>query len=497
MGRLKTGVVVVLAAMCVGQIGCAVPQKPGRGSQKRLVEPSTQTAYWLYLPEDYVERDGQHPRGERWPMVVTLHGLRPYDNAEWQCREWQEEADRYGLIVVAPDLRTCDSLTMQLPLREAELSYVRNDEKGLLAIMSEVFRRTNADPHRVLMTSFSSGGYLAHYLVNRYPQRFSVLAVRGSNFNRQLLQASQVPRYRDMPIGIFFGQHDIPICRRENMDAIEWYRSHRFDVEARMVQGLGHERRPQFAAALFARVADLTPKSPPDLGSVVMLDVPVGQEDRTEMRGRMRTKLSAATPSTGIQRRTSTPLQIDQEDRDILFAERHRTAASPKPAESPTVVPPRASYRPALPQKRPQQKPRQGSPTPKRPHMQPYNAPLLSEPRVPDALPPTVPPADADPLTERSLNTDDWIRVVRRDGTQAPMWMTLQLELPSDLRDDASVLWTNNDEPIGANGTQARILFRKGGSHKVTAFIVTADDRTLTASHRLYIPVPTSQPAGT
>ena len=488
MSRLNYGVILLIAVAIASQVGCAVPQKPGRGIQKRLIEPGTQTAYWLYLPEDYVARDGQHPHNERWPMVVTLHGLKPYDNALWQCQEWQEEADRYGLIIVAPNLRTCDSLRMQLPLRDPTLPYVRQDEEAIFAIMSEVFQRTNADPHRVLMTSFSSGGYLAHYLVNRHPHRFSVLAVRGSNFNRRLMLASQVARYRDMPIGIFFGENDIAICRRENLDAIAWYRSHRFDVEARMVQGLGHERRPQFAAAMFARASNLTPKTPPDLGSVVMLDVPVGRRMDISTQGRTRTELPA-TAATGVQRSAdfASPATTHR-DRDTQARDEQRPEDTFQPS---MAMPPRATYR-ATP---PEQSPTPGAATPRRPHMQPYSTPPARNP-VDEGPSRVAPPVLRGNLrTESPPGNDTWIRVVHRDGTEAPMWMTVQLDLPSEIRDGAHIQWKKNADPLQEAGRRARILFDHGGSHIISAHIVTADDRTLTATRMLYIPAPTTRPA--
>jgi len=181
-----TGVWLLLTALLACQCGCAVPQQPGKGMARHRTEPETRTGYWLYLPEDYVKRSGRHPSRQRWPTVVTFHGMNPYDTAAAQIREWQEEADRYGLIVIAPELRTCTSL-MQYPLRDPNLWYVKQDERATLLVMGEVFRQTNADPNLVLATSFSSGGYLAHFLVNRYPERFSCLAVRGSNFSSDLV----------------------------------------------------------------------------------------------------------------------------------------------------------------------------------------------------------------------------------------------------------------------------------------------------------------------
>jgi len=487
-----TGILGVLfAAILVGQSGCAVPQKPGRGKQMHLVEPSTHTSYWLYLPEDYVARDGRHPQGGRWPMVVTLHGLRPYDNAAWQNREWQEEADRYGLIVVAPDLRTCDSLTMQLPLRDPHLSYVRKDEKGILAVMSEVFRRTNADPQRVLMTSFSSGGYLAHYLVNRHPNRFTALAVRGSNFNRQLLETSQVPRYRNMPIGIFFGQNDIAICRHENMEAIEWYRAHRFNVVARMVKGLGHERRPQFAAAMFARAMGLTPKTPPDLGSVVMLDIPPsGRPTEIARRPIPPRKPPPLIPSGPKYPPASGIRSAEKKPADVLFADRERKERARQTSRRPIQVRPAGSiYRPVSPDRTP---PRRTA-TPKRPALQPYSTPVPPAPRTRERpLPTRIPTrerADEPPIAAR-------IQLVDLDETANPVRITLRIELsPPALQQGASVLWTDNGVPVGSNGLQVRTWLRQPGKHTLTAHVMTADDRTLTASYTLDVPVPSTQPA--
>ena len=232
---------VVVALMLHAVCGCAVPQKPGKGLCTREIEPETRTPYYLYLPEDYVRNKGRREDHTRWPTVVTFHGLRPYDDAHPQVREWQEEADRYGFVVIAPELRTCDSLTMQFPLRDPTLPYVQQDERAVLAIMDEVFRRTNADPARVLATSFSSGGYMAHYLVNKYPERFTTLAVRGSNFSPSMLDPARVSRYRNMKVGIFFGENDFKVCRDESLQAVDWYRRNRFQVVAKMVKGLGHE----------------------------------------------------------------------------------------------------------------------------------------------------------------------------------------------------------------------------------------------------------------
>lgn len=358
--------------------GCAVPQQKGQGQALHRVEPETKTGYYLYLPEGYTAHKGQNPSFGRWPVVVTFHGMIPYDTAHSQIREWQEEADRYGLIVIAPQLKTCNSL-MQYPLSDPELSYVRHDSRAVLMVMDKVFRETNADPGRVLATSFSCGGYLAHYFINRYPERFTCLAVRGSNFNAELLQTAQIPKYRHKPIGIYFGENDFRACAQESLEAVRWYRQFGFMVEAQEIEGLGHERRPQLAASFFARAVGLTPKTPPDLDSLVLRNVQTPDVSPLSVGGN---RSSSPNPPTVLPRQSNsswTPLEKIQP----AGGDKANRGFVGKPASSPPAVqPPRPAPRTAP-------RTRTSSPTistanpgatPKRPLPQPYNSMPSPEP---------------------------------------------------------------------------------------------------------------------
>ena len=244
---------VVTAATLVA--GCAVPQGPGKGKLMNLVESTSGRHYWLYLPQRYPTEAPPGESDSRWPLVVTLHGMKPFDSYSAQIREWQQQADAYGLIVCAPNLHTSD-LFMELPLKHVH-SYVERDERMILNMMDQVLRRTDADPSRVLITSWSSGGYLAHYMLNRHPHRFTCLAVRQSNFSETILDPRYADLYARTPIAIFFGQNDFAICREESRRAVAWYRDRGFSVTAYLVEGLGHERTPQTAANYFARVCQV------------------------------------------------------------------------------------------------------------------------------------------------------------------------------------------------------------------------------------------------
>jgi len=258
----------LIISTCLGLAvfsGCAVPQPRGEGLYTRVTEPQTGTVYHLYLPVDYVRNKGRHPdfpRVQRWPLVMTFHGMKPYDSALPQEREWEKEADIYGYIVCAPELHSSDSF-MEYPLTK-EHSYVLKDREDVMAIMDHVFLTTSADPKRVLSTSWSSGGYLAHYFPNRFPDRFSCIATRLSNFSGKLLIESTVPLYKNrIPVAIFVGDSDLPATKSESEDAVAWYMARNFRVvRGKMIDSMGHSRIPQTAAAFFAEQMGIKPLHP-------------------------------------------------------------------------------------------------------------------------------------------------------------------------------------------------------------------------------------------
>lgn len=244
--------------------GCVVPQPPGRGLEQHVREPRLGAEYFLYLPEAYVKNNGVHPQdsGRRWPVVMTFHGLKPYDTWDRQIHEWQQEADAYGYIVCAPWLQTCDGIFMQFPLRK-EHDYVLRDKDRVMACLDHVLSTTRADPNAVLSTSWSSGGFMAHYFPNKFPHRFRCIATRLSNFSPDIMTDATVPLYRDTPVAVFIGESDFPACIRQSQEAVAWYRSRGFNmVEAKVIDGIGHKRIPQTAAAFFARRLGIEPLDP-------------------------------------------------------------------------------------------------------------------------------------------------------------------------------------------------------------------------------------------
>jgi len=238
-------VLLALAAAMIG--GCAVPQPRGRGTRFFLKEPKSGRGYFLYLPAGYTP-------SKAWPLVLTLHGMKPFDHAESQELEWESIADKDKMVVLAPDLHNSD-LFMEYPLRNITRS-VEQDERIVVTMINDVIRRCSIDRSKIFATSWSSGGYLLHYIVNNNPDMFAGVCARGSCFS---LDANRkIPKWkirrlaeRKIPVLIYYGSNDFAGIRKESEQAVTWYKQLKMPVIRKLVEGKGHERVPELAAGFF------------------------------------------------------------------------------------------------------------------------------------------------------------------------------------------------------------------------------------------------------
>lgn len=219
--------------------GCMVFQPPGFGTEVHNNKPAR---FWLYLPDTYNS-------SLQYPLIITLHGMKPFDGYRGQCREWQEQADRYGFIICSPELFSSD-LFSPLPLGHITKSLQR-DESNILKILEKLSIESWYDPDRVYLTSWSYGGYIAHYMANKHPDLFTGLAVRQSNFSEKILDIDNFKCYRYNHIAIFYSENDFNICRKESLKAVNWYKEHNFRVTVNETVGAGHRRIPETAARFF------------------------------------------------------------------------------------------------------------------------------------------------------------------------------------------------------------------------------------------------------
>ena len=413
--------------------GCVVGQRPGEGKCVQLYEATTGAAYWLYLPVGY---DDPPPPGEsrpKRPLVMTFHGMKPFDNDNRQIREWQQEADRYGFVVCAPELFVADVFG-PLPLNNPNHPSLKRDELAVIAIMDELYRTVDVDPNKVLATSWSYGGYVAHYMANRYPERFSCIVSRQSNFSAALLDPKNVPRYRDHKVAIFYTENDFAICKAESRQAVEWYARHGFDLTHAVFEKKGHERTPGVAAEFFARTCGAKAKSPPV--ELAQMQV-VGAKHSIGPRSTIPPIARAHTPPPSEPLHVGPPVEMAAAESPFTDGARERAQLGVYRIPNNTGA---WSLQQGMP----------GDGT----HQAPRDAAHLQSARRGGIV---------------------RIRLSSTIGV-APLLVSYSASMPQTILRGASVLWTDNGEPI-SNGLNGQRVFSDPGEHTLGVLVSSRDGK--------------------
>lgn len=430
LGGLAAGPLFLLA-LCVG---CAVPQRSGDGQMRRIVEPTTSRGYWLYLPKDYIATDGAREDGRRWPLVVTFHGMKPFDNARPQTREWQLEADRYGFVVIAPELRTFHMFG-QFPLRTVSSAF-QGDENAVLAILDHVFQTTRADPAHVLSTSWSSGGYMAHYMLNRHPDRFTCLAVRQSNFSDTVLDPALTSQSVYHPVLIINTENDFAICLRESKRAVQWYQTHGYknDFWVHIKNG-GHERTPDLAAYFFGLVANAQPTIPPKV--LVRRQAIDGNEEGIAFLSGKMSDFQSPPVATVASRSQPRPIRATVTPQTFVTPAVRQSSVPSSRAPGPAAADTNGSRRAAA-------------------------VPRRSTPRSPLK-----------------------IRVSSAIGIE-PLHLGFSAECPAHWRDSADFHWSLDGQPIGS-GVNGQKTLADAGEHTLGVLVVTAQGEEFRAKRTIRV----------
>lgn len=220
--------------------GCPVTTRQDvPGQVLELREPTTSEPYWAYIPSTYTD-------DRWWPMVVTLHGTEPFDGFTRQRDEWKALAEERGFIVIAPRLASSQGI---LPhIRSTWYENLAHDEQVILGCMDDISSKYRVDPHRVLLTGFSSGGLPMYYTGLRNPKRFDMLVARACNSDMEMMDKIDLTKAaKKLPVLIFWGKSDLEVIQKQSWDSFNYLRTHGFDgVEQKEVLG-GHLRRPEMA----------------------------------------------------------------------------------------------------------------------------------------------------------------------------------------------------------------------------------------------------------
>jgi predicted esterase len=442
-GGLARAITTIASITLLFTTGCAVTQPSGAGKLQRVVEPTTKRGYWLYLPKDYVEAAPSDRKMRRWPLVCTFHGMKPFDNAKPQALEWESEADRYGFLVIAPELRAPDVFA-QFPLRTVHPG-LQSDELATLAIIEHVFQTTDVDRSNVLATSWSSGGYMAHFMLNRHPERFTCLAVRQSNFSHYVLDSQGAARSTTHPVLILNTENDFAICRKESAEAVKWYQDRGYkNVYWAVIRSLGHERTPDLAADFFGRVAGVAPSRPPQVlaqrqaidGNAEGLALLAGQM-RLASTQRLAQNDAPAAPTAPViaapPPANAPPMALAARTNSDLYSQKSQ-ATPPRPTP--------AGARP--------------SPAPPRP--------------VASAQPPA--PRAVDFAQNEKPRSQVAIRVSSAIGFE-PLHLSYSAECPIDWQRSARFFWFLNGKPI-SNEVNGQRTLADAGDYELRLRVLTA-----------------------
>lgn len=454
-----------------------------------MKEPGTNRAYWRYLPSTYVTAAPAERSARRWPVVVTFHGMKPFDNARPQALEWELEADRYGYVVIAPELRAPDVLA-EFPVKNVHPAF-KSDEDATLAILAHVFATTQADPANVLSTSWSSGGYMAHYMVNRHPDRFSCLAVRQSNFSSSILDTSMVGRSYDHPILILNTQNDFAVCVEESREAREWYKKNGYKNLAWVyIRSLGHERTPDLAADFFGRVSGVEPLFPPTVLATRQA-IDGNEEGIAFLSGRMSfaktpTGARASTPTVALATTPDAPKPGGPRPSNTTVSVSVKPTPKRPAAQTPAPIP---AGREAGPSMAVRSVPSGNAPdysTVRQVGKPPENRP--PPPRLGDAPAPQ-------PTANRAAAVPSRPNVPRRDPLNIrvnsaiaiePLHLNFSAECPAEWYNSATFNWTLAGESIGS-GVNGQKTIAAPGEHLLSLLVVTADGQEHRSSRTIRV----------
>jgi len=204
----------------------------------------------MYVPSTYDPR-------RQYPLIVTAHGSFPFDSGAGQRDSWVEVAERNDLIICSPDLDSANGF-LGIPRDKPAPELVR-DEKIVLKIIKKIRSDYNINPHGIMITGWSGGGFPAHFIGLRHPEIFRAIVGRTANFNEFLVNDETAFKARHMHIFVFFGAGDIAGIAEQNRLANFWYTVRGFaNFQIRQVAG-GHEKNNRRTAAWFLNLLRTQP----------------------------------------------------------------------------------------------------------------------------------------------------------------------------------------------------------------------------------------------
>jgi poly(3-hydroxybutyrate) depolymerase len=221
--------------------GCAAdPLRNVRTADKWYkVDPVMQAGYYLYVPEKY-----DHSKAA--PVIISCHGTVPYDVPNSHIETWKGYGEKYGCIVICPELQGTDGI-----FGDGPTSAMLADEQIILSILSTLSYQYNIDRANIMLTGFSGGGFPTYFVGLRNPDVFTCIAPRNSNFNEYNLHGWWPPEARQLPVFVPWGSNDPAPIQAQAANGVAYLRRHGFRVTQNIFPDVGHERKPQYTMNFF------------------------------------------------------------------------------------------------------------------------------------------------------------------------------------------------------------------------------------------------------
>ncbi len=197
------------------------------GRQTRF-EATTARRYILYVPTNY---DGQRS----YPLIISSHGTAQNGDTEMDATgpnsccdrgtpTWPMLAEDNDIVVACPDMTGAYG-SPNNQLASGQLDQLASDDNAIVHILSEIQAMYNINAQRTLITGFSGGGHVAHYVGLRHPNMFEALCARHGNFNVEETPSPLPEGALDIDAYIFTGINDPTYGTNE---AISWYTAQGF-----------------------------------------------------------------------------------------------------------------------------------------------------------------------------------------------------------------------------------------------------------------------------
>lgn len=251
---MRSVLVLLLPVLAMFAAGCPITQSQDTPvKHKSFRDQITNTKYYLYVPSTY-------DKNKTYPLVITLHGTNPWDDAWMQIREWKALAEEKQFIVVAPLLRHFSTEGILPVAIGTRLSALEKDDRAIVAILNEVSHRYRVDKKRVLLTGFSAGGFPMYYTGLRHPEKFAALIARACNGDTRILERAGVTdKTKRIPVVIFYGKDDLGRIQKQSIESFQWFRRHGWNKHTskwKEIRG-GHLRRPETCYSYWAAYVGL------------------------------------------------------------------------------------------------------------------------------------------------------------------------------------------------------------------------------------------------